>query len=110
MKYIISVSKTYKHRGRNINNISKTKKHCHIYYWEFEEVDELLKMYCKQVSWLSAIYYKLHKVKKIWLHCPECNVDNLHFIKKRTEKHILKEECGSCFENYRDILENKEDY
>ncbi len=108
MKYVISVSKTYKHRGKYINHLAKTKKYWHIYYYEYDEVDELLKMYCKQVSWITAMYYKSHKWKKITLHCPSCNVDNLHFIKKRDTKHILKEECGTCFCNYKDILEEIE--
>jgi len=108
MKYVISVSKTHKHRGKYINHLAKTKKYWHIYYYEYDEVDELLKMYCKQVSWFTAMYYKSHKWKKIWLHCPNCNVDNLHFIKKRDTKHILKEECGTCFCNYKDILEEIE--
>ncbi len=64
-------------------------------------------MYCVQVNWFSAMYYKCHKWKKIILHCPDCGIDNLHFIKKRTEKHILNEECGNCFEKYKDILENR---
>jgi len=108
MKYVISVSKTYKHRGKYINHLAKTKKYWHIYYYEYNEVDETLKMYCKQVSWFTAMYYKSHKWKKIMLHCPSCNVDNLHFIKKRDTKHILKEECGTCFCNYKDILEEIE--
>ena len=108
MKYVVSVSKTYKHRGKYINHLEKTKKYWHIYYYEVDEVDDLLKMYCKQVGWFTAMYYKSHKWKKIWLHCPNCNVDNLHFIKKRDTKHILKEECPNCFENYKDILEEIE--
>ena len=105
MKYIISVSKTHKHRGKYINHLAKTKKYWHIYYYEYDEIDELLKMYCKQVSWLSAMYYKTKKLKKILLHCPSCNVDNLHFIKKRTVKHIVNEECHNCLEKYKDMLE-----
>ena len=108
MKYVISVSKTYKHRGRYINHQPKTKKHWHIYYWEYDEVEEEWKMYIQQVSWFSAMYYKSHKWKKIMLYCPECNIDSLHFIKKRTQKHILKEDCPNCLGNYRDILEEIE--
>jgi len=104
MKYVISVSKTYKHRGLHRHRAS-TKKYWHIYYWEYDEVDETMKMYCKQVGWFTAMYYKCHKWKKIWLHCPSCNIDNLHFIKKRTQKQILNEECGNCFGKYKDILE-----
>jgi len=108
MKYVVSVSKTYKHRGKYINHLAKTKKYWHIYYYEVDEVDDQLKMYCNQVSWFTAMYYKSHKWKKIWLHCPNCNIDNLHFIKKRNKRHILKEECSNCFESYKDILENLE--
>ena len=108
MKYVISVSKTYKHRGKDINHLPKTKKYWHIYYYEFDEVDEELKMYCVQVNWFSAMYYKCHKVKKILLHCPQCNMDYWHFIKKRTEKAILNEECPTCFMKYKDILEELE--
>jgi len=106
MKYVISVSKTHKHRGKYIVHRANTKKHWHIYYWEFDEVDEVWKMYFKQVNWFSAMYYKSHKWKKIMLHCPDCNIDSLHFIKKRTDRHILNEECPNCYENYRDILKN----
>jgi len=105
MKYVISVSKTHKHRGKDINHFAKTKKYWHIYYYEYDEVEEELKMYCVQVNWFTAMYYKCHKWKKIILHCPDCNVDNLHFIKKRTEKAILNEECPTCFAKYKDILE-----
>ena len=42
MKYVISVSKTYKHRGKDITHLPKTKKYWHIYYYEYDEVDENL--------------------------------------------------------------------
>ncbi len=102
MKYVVSVSKTYKHRGLHMHRES-TKKYWHIYYY-----DEDFTFHSEQVSYLKAMYYKGHKWKKIWLHCPSCNVDTLHFIKKRTDKHILKEDCPNCFENYRNILEEIE--
>jgi len=108
MKYVISVSKVYKHRGKDINHRENTKKHWHIYYWEYDEVDEEWKMYIQPVNWFTAMYYKCHKYKKIWLHCPSCNIDSLHFIKKRTSKHIVNEECPSCFEKYKDILQEIE--
>lgn len=108
MKYVISVSKTYKHRGKYIEHKAKTKKYWHIFYYEYDEVDEVLKTHFDQVGWFTAMYYKSNKWKKIMLHCPSCNVDNLHFIKKRTEKAILNEECPTCFEKYKDILEEIE--
>jgi len=104
MKYVNSVSKMYKHRGLH-NHRPSTKKYWHIIGHEYDEYEERWKMFCEQVGWFTAMYYKSHKWKKIMLHCPNCNVDNLHFIKKRTDKHILKEDCPNCFENYRDILE-----
>ncbi|NWK08057.1 hypothetical protein HX847_06595, partial [Marine Group I thaumarchaeote] len=42
------------------------------------------------------------------LHCPQCNMDYWHFIKKRTQKAILNEECPTCFMKYKDILEELE--
>jgi len=104
MKYVISVSKTYKHRGKYITHKEKTKKHWHIYYYEYDEVDETTKMYCKQVSFLSAMYYKTQKVKKIDLICPDCKTTYTHFIKKRDVKHILNESCPDCFEQFKDII------
>jgi len=105
MKYVISVSKTYKHRGKFITHRAKTKKHWHIYYWEFDEVDEQWKMYCKQISWLSAMYNKCHKWKKVTLSCPNCYLAEIHFVKKRTDKYLGKEVCSGCFESFKDIYE-----
>ncbi len=103
MKYVISVSKTHKHRGKLITHRENTKKHWHIYYYEYDEIDEATKMYCKQVSFLSAMYYKTQKVKKIDLMCPVCNTTYTHFVKKRTDKHIMNEECPDCFTKFKDI-------
>ena len=33
------------------------------------------------------------------LHCPDCGIDNLHFIKKRTDKIILNEEWAIVLRN-----------
>jgi len=104
MKYIISVSKMYKHRGLHKHRKS-TKKCWHIIYYEYDKVDERMKMYCKQVSWFTAMYCKFHKWKKINLTCPDCNTTYTHFIKKRTDKAILNEECPDCFESFKDIVE-----
>jgi len=104
MKYVISVTKTYKHRGLHRHRKS-TKKYWHIIYYEYDEVDERMKMYCKQVSWFTAMYYKSHKWKKVWLPCPNCQTTYLHFVKKRTDKGIGKEECPDCFENFKDLHE-----
>ena len=108
MKVVISVSKTYKHRGKNINHREKTKKYWHIFYYEYDEIDEQYVTHFDQVNWFTAMYYKFHKYKKIILHCPSCNIDYMHFNKKRTEKAILNEECPTCFMKYKDIIEELE--
>lgn len=56
----------------NQSHRPNTKKHWHIYYWEYDEVDEIWKMYCDQVNFLYALYYKTQKWKKIDLTCPDC--------------------------------------
>ena len=71
MKYVISVSKTHKHRGKGIVHRANTKKHWQIMYYEFNE-DENLQLYSKFVSPITAFYYKFHKYKKIHLTCPDC--------------------------------------
>ena len=105
MKAVVSVSKTYKHRGKYINHRENTKKYWHIFYYELDEYNEELTTHFDQVNWFTAMYYKFHKVKKIVLHCPSCNIDYIHFIKKRTEKAILNQECPTCLMKYKDILE-----
>ena len=64
MKYIISVSKTHKHRGRNIVHKPKTKKHWQIMYYDIDEDTEELKLYSKFVSPLHAFYYKFKNITK----------------------------------------------
>ena len=108
MKYVISVSKTYKHRGKYITHRLSTKKHWHIFYYEYDEIDEVWKTHFDKVSWFTAMYYKCHKWKKIDLTCPSCQNTFRYFIKKRTEKAILNEECPTCFMKYKDILEEIE--
>ncbi len=107
MRYVTSVSKMYKHRGLHKHRES-TKKYWHIIGYDYDEYEEEWKMFCEKVSWFTAMYYKFHKVKKIALHCPDCNTDYWHFIKKRDAKHILNEECPTCFEKFKDILETIE--
>jgi len=107
MKYVISVSKTYKHRGKYIVHRIKTKKHWQIMYYEHDE-DGNLQLYSKFVNPITAFYYKFHKFKKIHLTCPDCQTTYMHLIKKRTVKEILKEDCPNCLGNYRDILEEIE--
>jgi len=97
MKYIVSVSKAYKHRGLHRHR-GFTKKYWHIYYY-----DEEFKFHSEQVSYLKAMYYKGHKYKKFHLTCPNCRKTYIFLVKK--EKDLEKQECPDCFENFKDLYE-----
>jgi len=79
MKYIVSVSKTYIHRGNHKHKPS-TKKHWHIYYYK----DEQFKT--KRVSLLYAIYYKTQKRKRIKYICTECGNFFMGLVKSSKEE------------------------
>ncbi len=102
MKYTISVSKTYKHRG-SFRHKRSTKKHWFHYFYAYDDLDEELKLYCEQVSWLMAMYYKGRKCKRRHLTCPNCRTTYLHVLRK--EKDFLKQECPDCLETYKDLFE-----
>jgi len=85
MKYIVSVSKTYIHRG-NHKHKSDTKKRWHIYYYE----DDIFKT--ERVNFLQAIYYMTQKRKRIKLYCQNCGNLFLGLVKSRREKL----ECPNC--------------
>ena len=105
MKYVVSVSKVYKHRGKFINHRENTKKHWHIFYYEYDDIDEVWKTHFDQVNWFSAMYYKLHKVKKLYLWCAECEEHNLNFLKKKNDKYLVKAECLVCGQKVKDTLQ-----
>ena len=63
---IVSVSKTYIHRG-NHKHKDSTKKKWHIYYY-----DEDGNFKTQRVSWISAMYYKTQKRKRLKYICTEC--------------------------------------
>lgn len=86
MKYVVSVSKTYIHRG-NHRHKSKTKKRWHIYYY-----DEEGNFRTKKVNFLQALYYKTKKRHRIRGTCSKCNSVWVFFVKSRREK--LK--CPNC--------------
>ena len=102
MKYTISVSKTYKHRGSFRHKLS-TKKHWFHYFYEYDEIDQELKLFCEQVSWLKAMYYKGRKCKRRHVTCPNCRTTSLVIFRK--EKELLKEECSNCLQTYEDLFE-----
>jgi len=79
MKSIVSVSKTYIHRG-NHRHKSSTKKHWHIYYYE----DGIFKT--KRVNFLEAMYYKTQKRKRLKYVCRECGNEFVGLVKSSKEE------------------------
>jgi len=102
MRYVTSVSKTYKHRGIHYHR-SKTKRYWHIIGYEYDDFEEKVSMFCEQVSWIKAMYYKRNKYKKCKLICPNCKTAYYYFVKN--EKDLGKQECPDCFENFKDLYE-----
>ena len=89
MKYVISVSKAYKHRGKHQHRTAK--KHWFVYFYEF---DEKWRMKSKQVNWLQAVYYMTKKHHRIKLYCSDCGSEFLALVKSKKEKL----ECPNCLE------------
>ena len=85
MKAIVSVSKTYNHRGYHRHK-SKTKKHWYIYYYEDG------KFRTEKVNFFQALYYKTQKRHRIRGICEKCGKMWLLFVKARREKL----ECPNC--------------
>ena len=94
MKYVISVSKTYKHRGRFITHKPKTKKHWQIMYYNYDEDTEEIKLYSKFVNPLQALYYKINKYYKRKFYCTDCENVFVTLVKKR-QKNV---DCPYCDE------------
>lgn len=92
MKYVISVSKVYKHRGKNIVHRIKTKKHWQIMYYDIDEYTEELVLQSKFVSWITAWYYKFNKHYKRKFYCEECENVFENLVKKRQKTC----ECPYC--------------
>ena len=102
MKYVISVSKMYKHRGNHYHR-PKTKKYWHIMGYEWDDWDERFKMFCYSVNRIQAWYHRQNKFKKFELVCPKCRTGVMCFAKN--QKSILKIECPECLEKFKDIFE-----
>ena len=96
MKYVISVSKTYKHRGRFIIHKPKTKKHWQIMYYDIDEDTEELVLQSKFVNTLQAWYYKFKKYYKRKFVCEECGYVFETLVKKR--QHSIDVDCPNCEE------------
>ena len=86
MKYIVSVSKTYIHRG-NHKHRDSTKKYWHIYYY-----DEYGKFNTKRVSLLQALYYKTQKKKRMKFVCDEC--ETIFMVLVKSKNKIIP--CPNC--------------
>ncbi len=86
MKYVISVSKTYKHRGKHRHN--RAKKHWFVYYY-----DEDWKLHCDQINWFQALCYKAKKLHRKKFICQECDRILLGLVKSKNTKYI---ECPYC--------------
>ena len=89
MKYVVSVSKTYIHRGNHWHR-SKTKKRWHIYYYDKEG-----NFRTEKVNWLQAMYYTTQKRHRIRGICQNCGQMWLYSVKSRREKP----ECPNCFDD-----------
>jgi len=97
---VTSVSKMYKHRGNHYHR-GKTKKYWHIIGYEYDDYEERLKMFCEQVSWIKAMYYKCNKYKKFHLTCPRCRRTWEFIVKNR--RQMENEDCPECLENFKDL-------
>ena len=83
MKIVISVSKTYKHRGRNVIHKPTTNKHWQIMYYEVNDDTEEIVLQSIFVNTLQAWYYKFHKYYKRTFYCFECENFFESLVKKR---------------------------
>ncbi|MBM2819836.1 MAG: hypothetical protein HW410_1518 [Nitrosarchaeum sp.] len=86
MKRVVSVSKTYIHRGKRRHR-SNTKKHWFIYYYDEDD-----KFKSEQVSWIEAQYYKMIKLRRLKQFCSQCGNTFLTLV--LTEKQKIQ--CPHC--------------
>jgi len=91
MRYVISVSKAYKHRGKHRHKAS-TKKFWHVYYYEYDEFEEEWYLRSKLISAFMVPYYKAKQVYKRTFYCFDCDTKFWAFVKKR-QKEV---ECPYC--------------
>ena len=91
MKYIVSVSKAYKHRG-NYRHKASTKKFWHVYYYEFDDFEEKWYYKSKQINCIQALYYKSKRVYKRTFYCSDCNTKFWALV----NKHQKEIECPYC--------------
>lgn len=87
MKYVISVGKAYKHRGKREHK-SKTRKHYFVYFY-----DEHGNFHSEPCNFLQAMYYKTKKVYPKQFFCNECDYQFVTFLKDKAQEEI---ECPNC--------------
>ena len=86
MKRVVSVSKTYKHRGFRRHRDS-TKKYWFIYYYDEDGIFR-----SEQVSFAKAMYYKGHLWHRMKFICPECLRVWVAIVKRKTDEV----DCPNC--------------
>lgn len=94
MKRVVSVSKTYIHRGIHRHK-SGTKKHWFIYYYDDEG-----NFKTERVNALQAMYYKAHKWKRIKYTCTRCWNEFLGIVKSENEVPPCPHGCDSDDEEF----------
>jgi len=91
MKYVISVAKAYKHRGKHQHY--RAKKHWFVYFYEYDEFEEEWHMHSQQVNLLQAVYYMTQKYHRRKMICPDCGSVFLILVKSFKGKI----ECPYCY-------------
>lgn len=105
--HVLSVSKSYKHRGGNHVHRQDTKKHWMVYY-----VTDEGQFASKKISPLMVAYYKSKRERYVNAVCQSCyNVVTLFY---KNPKELDGAECpacaAACFANNNDDSENNDDY
>jgi hypothetical protein len=89
--WVISVSKTYKHRGKNIKHRPNTKKFWQVMYYDYD-YNGNLKLYSKFVNPIQAMFCKLIKCSQKYYYCKEC--ENVYFAV--VLKNFNNAKCPYC--------------
>ena len=91
MKYTISVSKTYKHRG-SFRHKHSTKRHWFRYFIEIE--DGIWKLGCESINSLQAWFYKSRKYHRRIIYCSNCFARFRVLTKSKAK--VLEFDCSNC--------------
>ncbi len=91
-RIIISVSKSYIHRGRRLKHRLSTTKKWHVYYYEADPLDGKYKMKTSRINWLQALYYKAQKRRRFKYYCTDCGSAVFAYLKTRKTRLV----CPIC--------------